>query len=74
MANATKRPQDVCGTHFFAPANVMKLFEVVKGAKSAPDTTNAATGRDMNHQWGWMSSAISSPSFKRRRGYGIPER
>ena len=38
MANATKRPQDVAGTHFFAPANVMKLFEVVKGAKSAPDT------------------------------------
>src|SRR6266853_218527 len=37
MANATKRPQDVAGTHFFAPANVMKLFEVVKGAKSAPD-------------------------------------
>ena len=33
MANATKRPQDVAGTHFFAPANVMKLFEVVKGIK-----------------------------------------
>ena len=38
MANATKRPQDVAGTHFFAPANVMKLFEVVKGSKSAPTT------------------------------------
>src|SRR6266851_4263948 len=47
MANATKRPQDVAGTHFFAPANVMKLFEVVKGAKSAPDTlaTAMALGR-----------------------------
>jgi 3-hydroxyacyl-CoA dehydrogenase len=47
MANATKRPQEVCGTHFFAPANVMKLFEVVKGAKSAPDTlaTAMALGR-----------------------------
>ena len=33
MANATKRPQDVAGTHFFAPANVMKLFEVVKGTQ-----------------------------------------
>ena len=33
MANATKRPQDVAGTHFFAPANVMKLFEVVEGAE-----------------------------------------
>jgi 3-hydroxyacyl-CoA dehydrogenase len=47
MANATKRPQDVAGTHFFAPANVMKLFEVVKGARSAPDTlaTAMALGR-----------------------------
>jgi 3-hydroxyacyl-CoA dehydrogenase len=47
MANATKRPQDVAGTHFFAPANVMKLLEVVKGAKSAPDTlaTAMALGR-----------------------------
>jgi 3-hydroxyacyl-CoA dehydrogenase len=47
MANATRRPQDVAGTHFFAPANVMKLFEVVKGAKSAPDTlaTAMALGR-----------------------------
>jgi 3-hydroxyacyl-CoA dehydrogenase len=42
MAGATKRPQDVCGTHFFAPANVMKLFEVVKGAQSAPDTLATA--------------------------------
>ncbi len=47
MANATKRPQDVAGTHFFAPANVMKLFEVVKGTKSAPDVlaTAMALGR-----------------------------
>src|SRR5580700_4778117 len=47
MANATKRPQDVAGTHFFAPANVMKLFEVVKGTKSANDVvaTAMALGR-----------------------------
>ena len=42
MANATKRPQDVAGTHFFAPANVMKLFEVVKGEKSANDVLASA--------------------------------
>jgi 3-hydroxyacyl-CoA dehydrogenase len=42
MANATRRPQDVAGTHFFAPANVMKLFEVVKGTKSANDTLASA--------------------------------
>src|SRR6266852_4216664 len=47
MANATKRPQDVAGTHFFAPANVMKLFEVVEGTRSAPDAlaTAMALGR-----------------------------
>jgi 3-hydroxyacyl-CoA dehydrogenase len=42
MANATKRPQDVAGTHFFAPANVMKLFEVVKGTKTANDVLATA--------------------------------
>jgi 3-hydroxyacyl-CoA dehydrogenase len=48
MANVTKRPQDVAGTHFFAPANVMKLFEVVKGTKTAPDTRAAMKlGRDI---------------------------
>ena len=54
MANATKRPQDVAGTHFFAPANVMKLFEVVKGAKSAPDTL--ATAMDLGRKIGKISA------------------
>src|SRR3954454_4732527 len=47
MANMTNRPQDVAGTHFFATANVMKLFEVVQGSKSAPDViaTAMALGR-----------------------------
>jgi 3-hydroxyacyl-CoA dehydrogenase len=47
MARETKRPQDIAGTHFFAPANVMKLFEVVKGSDSAPDVlaTAMALGR-----------------------------
>ncbi len=38
LAAMTKRPQDVAGAHFFSPANVMKLLEVVRGAKSAPET------------------------------------
>jgi 3-hydroxyacyl-CoA dehydrogenase len=54
MAGATKRPQDVAGTHFFAPANVMKLFEVVKGAKSAPDTL--ATGMALGRRIGKISA------------------
>src|SRR5256885_273698 len=37
IAEFTKRPQDVIGTHFFSPANVMKLLEVVRGAKTAKD-------------------------------------
>lgn len=37
IAACTQRPQDVVGMHFFSPANVMKLLEVVRGAKTAPD-------------------------------------
>jgi len=38
IAAATSRPGDVLGLHFFSPANVMKLLEVVRGARTAPDT------------------------------------
>ncbi|MEI7970470.1 MAG: 3-hydroxyacyl-CoA dehydrogenase NAD-binding domain-containing protein [Betaproteobacteria bacterium] len=37
IAAVTARPQDVIGLHFFSPANVMKLLEIVRGAKTAPD-------------------------------------
>ena len=37
IAAFTQRPQDVLGTHFFSPANVMKLLEVVRGEKTAKD-------------------------------------
>jgi len=37
IAAVTRRPQDVIGTHFFSPANVMRLLEVVRGAKTAKD-------------------------------------
>jgi 3-hydroxyacyl-CoA dehydrogenase len=37
IAAFTQRPQDVVGMHFFSPANVMKLLEVVRGAKTAKD-------------------------------------
>ncbi|WP_374389480.1 3-hydroxyacyl-CoA dehydrogenase NAD-binding domain-containing protein [Sandaracinobacter sp.] len=42
IASATGRPQDVLGMHFFSPANVMKLLEVVRGAKTAPDVLKTA--------------------------------
>ncbi len=37
IAAFTKRPQDVVGMHFFSPANVMKLLEVVRGKQTAKD-------------------------------------
>ena len=37
IAAFTQRPQDVVGMHFFSPANVMKLLEVVRGSKTAKD-------------------------------------
>jgi 3-hydroxyacyl-CoA dehydrogenase len=37
IAAATARPQDVIGTHFFSPANVMRLLEVVRAKKTAKD-------------------------------------
>jgi 3-hydroxyacyl-CoA dehydrogenase len=37
IAAATSRPSDVVGLHFFSPANVMKLLEIVRGKETAPD-------------------------------------
>src|SRR6266478_245182 len=47
IAKVTKRPQDVLGMHFFSPANVMKLCEIVRAEKTAPDalTTAVAVAR-----------------------------
>jgi 3-hydroxyacyl-CoA dehydrogenase len=49
IANATSRPQDVVGLHFFSPANVMKLLEVVRGAKTGADVlaTGMAIGKTL---------------------------
>jgi len=42
IAKETKRPQDVLGMHFFSPANVMKLCEIVRAAATAPDALMTA--------------------------------
>ena len=44
IAAFTKRPEDVVGLHFFSPANVMKLLEVVRGAKTAKDVMATVMG------------------------------
>ena len=49
IAQITKRPASVVGTHFFSPANVMKLLEIVRGKETAPDVlaTAIAVGRKL---------------------------
>ncbi len=44
IAAFTQRPQDVVGMHFFSPANVMKLLEVVRGAKTGHDVLATVMG------------------------------
>jgi 3-hydroxyacyl-CoA dehydrogenase len=43
IASATSRPGTVIGTHFFSPANVMRLLEIVRGARTAKETIATAT-------------------------------
>lgn len=42
IASATRRPEAVIGTHFFSPANVMKLLEIVRGKDTAKDVVATA--------------------------------
>ena len=50
IAQLTSRPQDVVGAHFFSPAQVMRLLEVVRGEATAPDVlaTMMALARKLN--------------------------
>lgn len=49
IAATTKRPQDVLGMHFFSPANVMKLCEIVRATRTGPDAlmTAVSTSRQI---------------------------
>ena len=42
IASATRRPQDVLGMHFFSPAHVMRLLEIVRGRATSPDSLATA--------------------------------
>ncbi|MGH6781063.1 MAG: 3-hydroxyacyl-CoA dehydrogenase NAD-binding domain-containing protein, partial [Sphingomonadaceae bacterium] len=44
LADASGRPEDVCGMHFFNPANVMRLLENVRGSRTAPEVIATITG------------------------------
>jgi 3-hydroxyacyl-CoA dehydrogenase len=50
IAAVTARPQDVVGAHFFSPAHVMKLLEVVRAGSTAPDVI--ATLMDLGRRMG----------------------
>lgn len=49
LARSTARPQAIVGMHFFSPANIMRLLEVVRGAATSPETlaTAIAVGRKL---------------------------
>jgi len=49
IATATRRPDEVLGLHFFAPANIMKLLEIVRGKATSPETlvTGLALGKKL---------------------------
>jgi len=54
LAAETKRPEKIAGTHFFSPANVMKLLEVVRPSKASPETL--ATAMAMGRRIGKISA------------------
>src|SRR5690606_8037812 len=56
IAAVTSRPQDVLGLHFFSPANVMKLLEIVRAAKTASDVI--ATALDVARKIGKVSVVV----------------
>uniref|UniRef100_A0A8C6UQI9 Peroxisomal bifunctional enzyme n=1 Tax=Neogobius melanostomus TaxID=47308 RepID=A0A8C6UQI9_9GOBI len=58
LASQTHRPQQVVGMHFFAPAHVMKLLEVVYGPRSAPQAV--ATAMALGKRMGKVSVAVGN--------------
>ena len=62
IADATSRPESVVGMHFFSPANVMRLLEVVRGANSSP--TTLATAMSLGKRLGKVAvMAGNCPGF-----------
>ena len=69
IAAATKRPADVIGTHFFSPANVMRLLEIVRGEKT--DKEVVATAMQLAKRIGKIGVARRRvPRFRRQSDAG----
>ena len=62
IASATSRPEEVVGLHFFSPANVMKLLEVVRGKATKPDIINTSMK---------LAGKINKTPVLSRVGYGF---
>jgi len=62
IASATSRPEEVVGLHFFSPANVMKLLEVVRGKDTKPDIINTSMK---------LAEKINKTPVLSRVGYGF---
>jgi 3-hydroxyacyl-CoA dehydrogenase len=58
IASATSRPELICGMHFFSPANVMRLLEIVRGAKSSWQTI--ATAMDVGKRIGKLNVVVGN--------------
>ncbi|MDI3308925.1 MAG: 3-hydroxyacyl-CoA dehydrogenase NAD-binding domain-containing protein [Acetobacteraceae bacterium] len=58
IASATKRPELVCGMHFFSPANVMRLLEIVRGKKTSFETL--ATAIDVGKRIGKLPVVVGN--------------
>ena len=58
IAAATSRPELVCGMHFFSPANVMRLLEIVRGTKTGAETL--ATAMDVGRRIGKLNVVVGN--------------
>jgi 3-hydroxyacyl-CoA dehydrogenase len=58
IAKACERPQDVVGMHFFSPANIMRLVEIVRGSSTAPDVV--ATAANVSRRMGKLGVIVGN--------------
>jgi 3-hydroxyacyl-CoA dehydrogenase len=58
IAAASRRPADVIGMHFFSPANIMRLVEIVRGRSTAPDVV--ATARNVTRRMGKLGVVVGN--------------
>ena len=77
MAQATTRPESVIGLHFFSPANVMRLLEVVRGTQTSKETIATAMklGKQLKKNCGYypamrpaLSATVCWPGYTRQAG------